>query len=326
MKLTAAVIALAGMLCMTCYDTSAAEAPTDIHLTVETKEIAVEDVPADRIVTLNIYQENCPYFDSLVFAMEKDPRLSFFPEFPATDCLGIADGVRNARNPGSRNSSDPDYRVCVINSSIGDDLFVEFDSAVATVTFMLPEQLSPGDSFSVDLLRSEDLYINLGKSRGGRFMDSCFTQLNSGGIRIVRKEQPAPSGGNGGGSGQGGDAQGNGEIQNSGGDTQAGGEPQTGGDNAPQENTAAVTSAAVTEKAVSSTLQSTSTTLKSTTTESTSAETSQSTTAEIPTGAPQEPEKKKTNGLLIIGIFTIIAAAVSSLTILASKLRINKKG
>ena len=75
---------------------TAADAPANIHLTVETKEIAIEDISDNRVVTLNVYQENCPPFDHMTIMFKKDPRLGFYPEF---ECFRNAEGVRNARKP-----------------------------------------------------------------------------------------------------------------------------------------------------------------------------------------------------------------------------------
>lgn len=302
---------------------TAADAPANIHLTVETKEIAIEDISDNRVVTLNVYQENCPPFDHMTIMFKKDPRLGFYPEF---ECFRNAEGVQNARKPDiSYNVEiDPDYRMCAVVSSFDNDSLVEFDNAVVKVSFKLPEQLSPGDFFGVDLLREFNgsvIQIGLGKMGEDTFKDAPFTQLNGGGIRIVEKEQPAPTHAGNGGGDQGGNDQG-------GGSQNGGSPPQTGGDTVTQEVTAQATTAAVSETSVeTATSRITSTTSATTSTSSTSSAVSSatSTTTVISTGAQEETERGKNDGLLRIGIITLIAAAVSSLILLVSRIKMNKK-
>ena len=332
-----ALTASFSMSCLTCDKAIAVEAPTDIHLTVETKEIAIDEVPDDRIVTLSIYQENCPCFDTMSFFVTKDPRLSYYPD---DDCFGIPDGVRNVQSfsTGYYDRSSDD-RICDLISYIGDEYLIEFDDALATVTFKLPEQLSPGDFFSVELpryLKDTPLQIALGADREYSFSDSCFTQLNNGGIRIVNKEQPAPSGGNdGGGNGGSGNGSGGGHgsgVQDNAGVWNTGGDTQDKQNTAVQEITAAVTSVTAAETSVTLKTVSVSTTTAKATTKSVPMISTESTTKGTTTDATtttttalQESGRKKANGLIIIGIFTLIAAAVSSLMLLASKLKIIKK-
>lgn len=316
--------------------TYAAEAPTDIHLTVQTKEIDIEDIPADRVVTLDIYQENCPAFDAMMIPIVKDPRLSFYPEY---SCFKLADGVRNARRPNiGYDSSDPDYRLCDLCSSIGNDDLIEFDNAIVTVSVKLPDQVSPGDFYGVEMqgaYNNAHIQIAVGDEMSDVFNESAFSQLNGGGILITQREQPAPvPEGNGSVGGQsagesGGGGQGGGEAQS------PAEEPQSGDSNnaheaAPASTTAstsvtAAVTAVTTNTTTISATQSTSTTSEKTTTESTTVTSLHSTAAEIATGAPEENEKKSKGGFITIALITLIVVAVASTALLAEKLRMNRK-
>lgn len=315
--------------------TYAAEAPTDIHLTVQTKEIDIEDIPADRVVTLDIYQENCPAFDAMMIPIVKDPRLSFYPEY---SCFKLADGVRNARRPNiGYDSSDPDYRLCDLCSSIGNDDLIEFDNAIVTVSVKLPDQVSPGDFYGVEMqgaYNNAHIQIAVGDEMSDVFNESAFSQLNGGGILITQREQPAPipegngsvggqSAGESGGGGQGGEAQSPAEEPQSG-DSNNAHEAAPASTTASTSVTAAVT-AVTTNTTMTSTVQSTSTTSEKTTTESTTVTSLHSTAAEIATGAPEENEKKSKGGFITIALITLIVVAVASTALLAEKLRMNRK-
>ena len=314
----------------------AVDAPTDIHLTVQTKEIAVQDIPADRVVTLEIYQENCPFFDAIMFPVIKDPRLSYYPE---DDCFGLAEGVRNARTPNiSFYVPDPDYRMCDICSSTENDDFIEFDNAIATVSFKLPEQVEAGDFFTVKIIEKylhTPIQINFGDRMEDVFNESAFSQLNSGGIRIVQGEQPAPAPNDGGGQSPGGDGGDNG----GGGDPSPGEVPQSDNNNTPQVAPAAVqpaaaapaasTAAPVSSTAVTnttSTVRSTSSTSSDNTTTGSSAVSSAvSTSTNAVITAKEEPENENKGGFIMIALITLIIVAVASTALLAEKLRMNRK-
>lgn len=314
------------------FSAYAAEAPTDIHLTVQTKEIDIDDIPADRVVTLDIYQENCPAFDAIMIPVIKDSRLSYYPE---DNCFGLAEGVWNARRPDiGFYDPDPDYRKCDICSSANNDDFVEFDNAIATVSVKLPDQVSVGDFFGVDIVgkyMNTSIQINIGLKRADMFTESAFSQLNSGGIRIVQVEQPVqPQDGNGGGGDQ--------SAGDSGGAAQSPGEePQSGDNSITQETPAAAQTAAIStsvstavtsadKTTMTSTVQSTSsTTSEKTSTGSTAATNPQSTSTDIVTGAPEETEKKSNGGFITIALITLIIVAVTSTALLAEKLRMNRK-
>ena len=321
--------------------TKAAEPPTDVHLTVETKDIDIDEIPEDRVVSLNVYLENCPPYNTLCFGVLKDPRLSFYPW---DDCFTIADGVGQAgRASCLRYEDEPDYRYCGTGARDGYTQRVTYDSAIVVISFTLPEQVSAGDFFNVDLTRSyrnETILVSMSQELEDVFSDFPFTQLNNGGIRITQKNAPPPPPPENNNSGGGGAAQQGGAGQESSG----GGQPSDSGNvpaasdggngNAPTPTEATVTQTVTVTTSVSDTTTTKSeTTSEKTTTETTttvsdttsSASTSQSTTAAITTGASEEPEKRNAGGLKTIGIITLIVAAISSVTVLAARLRMNKK-
>jgi hypothetical protein len=315
----------------------AVDAPTDIHLTVQTKEIAVQDIPEDRIVTLDIYQENCPFFDAIMFPVIKDPRLSYYPD---DDCFGLAEGVRNARTPNiSFYVPDPDYRMCDICSSAENDDFIEFDNAIATVSFKLPEQVETGDFFTVKIIEKylhTPIQINFGDRMEDVFNESAFSQLNSGGIRIVQGVQPAPAPNEGGGQSPGGDGGDNG----GGGDPSPGEVSQSGDDHntpretpaavqtvtaAPATSTAAPASSAAMTNTTSTVLSTSSTSSYNSTTGSSAASSAVSTSANAVIAPKEDPENKNKGGFIMIALITLIIVAVASTALLAEKLRMNRK-
>ena len=322
-------------VCMTQYSAYAEEAPTDVHLTVETKEIDIEDIPADRVVTLNIYLENCPPYNTLVFGVLKDSRLEFYND---TDCFEMADGVTYASYPDcSKFPSIPDYMSCATGAAGGRSNRVEYENAIVKVSFVLPEQVSAGDFFAVELPRrfeTDVVYLTMSPLSSDYFEDFPFTQLNSGGIRITQRDQPPPANDNNGGNISGGETQSSGEgnAPQSGGGNETVPSQDSGSNNNSQAAAEAVISDTVTETTALQTTELT--TSESRTTTTTSSETTMTTTSEsasttetkittisVTTGAEEEPEKRNTGGLKTIGIITLIIAAVCSVFTLAARLR-----
>jgi hypothetical protein len=270
----------------------------------------------------------------------KDPRLSFYPW---DDCFTIADGVGQAgRASCLRYEDEPDYRYCGTGARDGYTQRVTYDSAIVVISFTLPEQVSAGDFFNVDLTRSyrnETILVSMSQELEDVFRDFPFTQLNNGGIRITQKNAPPPPPPENNNSGGGGTAQGGAGQESSGGSqpSDSGNAPAAsdgGNGNAPTPTEATATQTVTLTTSVSDTTTTKSeTTSEKTTTETTttvsdttsSASTSQSTTAAITTGASEEPEKRNAGGLKTIGIITLIVAAISSVTVLAARLRMNKK-
>ena len=58
---------------------SAYDTPCDLHLIIETKEIDINNIPENKVVSIDIYTENCPPYVMLSFLLEKDKRLQYMP-------------------------------------------------------------------------------------------------------------------------------------------------------------------------------------------------------------------------------------------------------
>ncbi|MBR1822596.1 MAG: hypothetical protein IJ779_00020 [Ruminococcus sp.] len=338
-RLTAlAAAALLSPLFVSVSGVKAIDPPTDVHLTLESKDIYIDEIPEDRVVSLTVYLENCPPYNTLCFGVVKDPRLSFYTE---TECFKMHDSVVQAGSATCRRYlDDPDFRFCGTGAT-GDDLQrVSYENALVVVSFQLPEQVSAGDYFPIELPRTRHgmtVQLSLSQSFDDFYEDFPFTQLNGGGIRILQKDQPPPPPDNGGANAQGGAGQADGGAQPSeGGNAPAAPDSGGGGGAAPAPTEAAVTqttvvtasetSTSTTSKTTASqtTTTVTTTTITSDTTSTTS--TSQTTTAAaVTSGAEEEPEKRNAGGLKTIGIITLAVAAISAVTVLAARLRMNKK-
>ncbi|MCR5803151.1 MAG: DUF4214 domain-containing protein [Clostridia bacterium] len=177
-----------------------AELPTDIHLTVETKKIYIEDIGDDRQVTLSAYIENCEPFDTMSVYVTKDSRLDFCPSDPYKgDFSEPGEGIQNVQAVSCGwFSDDSAYRVVDIISYIGDENLIEIvGDEFFTMKFTLPADVKPGDFYKVELpkqVKGNSVQINFSNSREDSYLgDVCFTQLNSGGILIASKEMEASS-------------------------------------------------------------------------------------------------------------------------------------
>ena len=339
--ISASAVLAVSVCCMTMPAVQATDMPTDIHITVETKEIDIEDIPSDRYVTLNIYMENCPPFNSLIMSMEKDSRLQYYP---SDRCFSKGEGVRNAWQPDCMYYSDNDNirKISVFSSDPGETL-VEYDSAVAKVGFIIPEDAAPGDFYSLEPLRSYNdslITVSFSQDRQFEYKDAPFTQLNGGGITITSREQPQQHGGAAGngegagpgdGAGQSGDGQSDGGQSQSGGGTASSGGASSEGQENNDPNGTQTTAVSVSETSSSTTSSASRTTAETVTSsepETTSlvlSSRSSSTTAKITTGPSEKIDKKKNGGLLVIGVITLVIAAFSSLAMIAEKIRMNKR-
>ena len=129
-----------------------------IDIVVDTVEIDINDIPEDRCVKVGISLRNNPGMDGIFFPLEKDSRLEFFGnpplEYPNMylSIDNLADNIRNFSlfygNEGELISGD-DY--------------------ICHMKFSLPEDVSIGDFFSVNIL---DEYIY--KSNENRMVYRVF--------------------------------------------------------------------------------------------------------------------------------------------------------
>lgn len=193
-KFVGIAVTLIGYGCISLFGTAAAatEQSNNFHLTVETKEIAIEDIPADRVISLRVYQENCPAFKSLMLPITKDARLSYYPEY---DCFHLAASMTNAGAPNiGYYVPDANYRMCDICAAFGSNAPVQFEQELLSITVQLPEQVSAGDFFGVSILKEHaDAHGTIRLcDETTRYSADAFTKLVGGGIRIKSNEPTPP--------------------------------------------------------------------------------------------------------------------------------------
>ncbi len=169
--------------------TIALDEPLDIHLTIETKEIGIADIPDDRAVSLEVYVENSLPFAGMWMFFEKDPRLEFNQVRP----FSIVDGVKNANplNTLSYFEVEPHKYGCCIPAKMGK--LIEHSGAIVRVNVFLPADAEVGDFYSMDFnkyIGNTSMVVDLGYEMSDRYYESSFTQLNSGGILITEKTPP----------------------------------------------------------------------------------------------------------------------------------------
>lgn len=312
-RISAAFAALLILTAAAPMHAAAEEAPQDIHISVETKELLPEEIPANRLVDLKVSVENLPAFRTLRIMLEKDAALTYpFPGHLPDPCDALArvGGI----SCSSENDPNTNYLSCMIDN-VEPDLF-SISGEIMTLHVSLPDDAQPGDFYSVRLLRTYDktnhaeVYVETDEAYYG---ESYFTELTSGGIRIV-PAAPAPP------------------VQQ----PEQPQQQQQQEDPAPQQNedpepdtpdttsppaatTAAVTTTAATTSAALTTTAAESTTTAAPVTETTADLTTETTTAQLTTSgteaapaaetASQPPEKHSALPLILLGIAGIGAGA-----------------
>ena len=305
-------------------------------ITVETKEIDINDIPPDRKVSLSVWTENIPQYKLLQLKFSKNADLEYGDTmFEFTG--GLTDDIASV-SPGW--NDDPNYAQCSISGYSP----LDYNGNIIMVNLILPENVNAGAFYNFDLTKCSV-----------RFSNGKTDTLNheSGGIKITQRDNGSGGGGsssgdgNGNGSGNGsggGNGSGNGNGSGGGNDSGGGNAPQSdgGGQNvqspvnqpAPEQNndTPAVNEAQVTEVVttavtavtdISTTEQTSTETSVTTASETTQTQTETSVTAtsvtQITTGL--QDEKKKSNGLLTVIIISAIVIGMSSAVVLANKLK-----
>ncbi|MBE6876676.1 MAG: hypothetical protein E7496_08165 [Ruminococcus sp.] len=167
------------------------EAPSDIHLTIETKEIDINDIPEDRTIPLEIYTENCPPYVMLTFYLEKDSRMEYLSYHFADNVTGLPEMGGIGYELGS--GAFPDIIGCNIPARNGK--YIDYNGLLVTVSMILPEDVAPGEFYTLNFKRSfyDDIDLETGiileNDFDAVFGNSCFSELNGGGIRIVQSEE-----------------------------------------------------------------------------------------------------------------------------------------
>lgn len=171
--------------------TMALDEPLDIHLTIETREIDLADIPDNRVVSLEVYMENCPPVPGMWIYFEKDPRL----EFKEVEPFSIAEGVEDAFPPNTVSYPDiePDKMGCGIVADY--EPFLANSGVIITVNVVIPEDAQNGDFYPVNFTRylaGSSMSVDLSDDFSGRRDETSFTELNNGGILIAKSAQPEP--------------------------------------------------------------------------------------------------------------------------------------
>lgn len=275
--------------------TMALDEPLDIHLTIETREIDLADIPGNRVVSLEVYIENCPPVTGMWVYFEKDPRI----EFKETAPFSIAEGVDGVSplNTVSYQELEPDKLGCGIPADYG--TFLVHSGAIITVNVVIPEDAKNGDFYPVNFTKNisgASMSVDLGYELSDRYDESSFTMLNNGGVLITESttsdppqpEPPAPDE-------PGADAPGNGGGEN----TAAPDADHTPADDGGENHEPTVTSAAVTSaqnKKTSTTVTSTKVVTTIPATSSAKTTSASSSAAVSKTTASTTSEKKDTDG------------------------------
>lgn len=172
-------------------ETVAENEPLDVHLTIETKEIDISEIPDDRIVYLEISVENAPPFKGLTMYLDKDPRLKFNEPKPFKPAEG-------AENIGSINFISyleiaPDVLGCGVPAK--GSRMIDHSGALITTELILPEDVQAGDFYYLNFspyLGSSYMVIDLSIFPEDRYGLDSFTELNDGGIYITDNAPSAP--------------------------------------------------------------------------------------------------------------------------------------
>lgn len=167
--------------------------PLDIHMTIDTVEIDINDIPENRIVPVDVYLENCPGFLSMWTFFEKDSRLTFASARPFT----VVEGVENVSSLNFLSNQDinPNLIGCGIPSGFYGK--IDHAGALIKINVVLPENAQIGEFYSISFSRyfgDNSMSIDFTNELEDRCYESSFTQLNAGGILITGEipTEPAP--------------------------------------------------------------------------------------------------------------------------------------
>jgi len=155
-----------------------------IDLSIEKKEICIDDIPADGKVSLAISIYNNPVTDQLGMTITKDSALSFVGFTP----LNNVDPVFfNSYSSGMR----PDNKdTANFNFWCSPDYY-NGNNTLAYINLRLPEDVSAGSFYPVNFTNNEDLYIYYINESGNRdYLLANSFNLTNGGIQINSAPQP----------------------------------------------------------------------------------------------------------------------------------------
>ena len=176
------------------------EEPLDIHLAIETKTVDLADLPENRVVSLEMSMENCPPIAGMWVYFEKDARLAFKEVMPFSVVEGV-ENIMSTFNTTAYPEKEPNKMGCGISAEYGS--FLEHSGAVITINVIIPEDAKNGDFYPVNFSRylvESQMVVDFSDEFSDRYGESAFTELQNGGIYIVKSSHVK------------GDADGDGEI------------------------------------------------------------------------------------------------------------------
>ncbi len=169
------------------------KAPENMSLTMETKELTLDEIPDNDIVELKVTVNDLPAFRSMGILIENDPELSF--------CTSIADPCPELSRAGGMSFSllggkyadivqgkIPNVIQCNIAVIEDEMLKIPDGEEIITVYVILPDNVQPGDFYHVKIIRTFDgTYHDTTflRTDDTKYDEDCFSELVSGGIRIV---------------------------------------------------------------------------------------------------------------------------------------------
>lgn len=198
-KLKTAAAALVFLLCTAVLPMQVQAAPEGMRFSIETKELAAEEIPDDRVISLKVSSEALPPFTKLRVLLQKDAPLEYgimcgtlCPELSGSCGMGFS------FSPGV----DADFTACNISVRADDPL--DYNGDLFELFLVLPEHVQPGDFYGVRILNTFTdgfEYDTMVRDEAVRYGKDCFAELGSGGIRIkqpgvqtppepVQQEQP----------------------------------------------------------------------------------------------------------------------------------------
>ena len=157
-----------------------------INLSVERKEICVNDIPADRKVSLGISMYNNPVTDQLGITIIKDPALSFANVLPISNLDPVfGTNFSYTTTPGNNNTTAMNFW-CVSGNYSG-------NNTLGYIDLLLPEGAAAGNFYPVDLVGDKGLYLYYTNESGNRdYLVADSFNLTNGGVQINQAPQPDP--------------------------------------------------------------------------------------------------------------------------------------
>lgn len=190
--LTSGIIAISAVCSqlIPVFTASAYEAPKDIRLSIETKEIAINDIPENRIISVEIHLDNAPPFEMISFMVKKDSRTEYQFIKHVTKNKDVPNMSTCNIAPGRGNT--PDISAAMIFSEPG--MPISYSGCIAWANIVLPDNVNPGDFYSVELVPYNhedypDIEIILDNHYDAVFGIDSFSEFNNGGILITEARE-----------------------------------------------------------------------------------------------------------------------------------------